>query len=178
MKNRIEPNGEEDTRVSAILALGSNLGDREQNLRRALALLEHDSRMKVIRVSSWRETDPIGGPAQGQYLNGVAEVETTLAPRELLERLHEIEASLGRVRSVRNAPRQIDLDILLYGDRSIAEPGLEIPHPRMLERGFVLEPLAEVAPARRHPRTGRTAQEHWQTYRSAGGGSGEVEAEG
>ena len=155
---------ERDAWVSVVLALGSNLGDRRQNFRRALSLLREPAEVRVMRVSSWRETDPVGGPPQGKYLNAVAEVETTLAPRALLALLHRIESTLGRVRSVRDAPRPIDLDILLYGDRFIAEPGLEIPHPRMLERGFVLEPLAELMPGRLHPRTGSTALEHWRAY--------------
>ncbi len=153
--------------VSVIVGLGSNLDDRNENMGRALDLLRELAGVSVLRVSSWRETDPVGGPPQGKYLNAVAEVETEIAPRELLARFHEIEADLGRVRTVRDGPRPIDLDILLYGDEMIKEPGLEIPHPRMLEREFVLEPLAELAPERRHPLTGNTVREHWRAFRAS-----------
>lgn len=160
-------------RVSVMVGLGSNLGRRDENLRRALALLREHENVRVLRVSEFRETDPAGGPPQGKYLNAVAEVETTLSPRDLLEVLHDIERALGRVRTVRHGPRPIDLDILLYGDRIVEDPGLEIPHPRMLEREFVLEPLAEVAPGRRHPRTGSTARGLWRALqKSARGGAG------
>ena len=153
--------------VSVIVGLGSNLGDRNENMGRALDLLRELCGVSLLRVSRLRETDPVGGPPQGKYLNAVAEVETVIAPRELLARFHEIEAALGRVRTVRDGPRPIDLDILLYGDELIKEPGLEIPHPRMLEREFVLEPLAELAPDRRHPLSGNTALEHWRAYRTS-----------
>lgn len=153
--------------VSVIVGLGSNLGDRDVNLGRALDLVRELAGVSLLRVSTARETDPVGGPLQGKYLNAVAELETVIAPRELLARLHEIEAALGRVRTVQDGPRPIDLDILLYGDRIISEPGLEIPHPRMLEREFVLEPLAELAPERRHPLTGQTAREHWRAHRTS-----------
>ncbi len=158
--------------VSVIVGLGANLGDRHENMGRALDLLRELAGVRLLRVSRMRETDPVGGPPQGKYLNAVAEVETVIAPRELLDRFHEIEADLGRVRTVRDGPRPIDLDILLYGDEMIKEPGLEIPHPRMLEREFVLEPLAELAPERRHPRTGNTAREHWRACRASALGEG------
>ncbi len=151
--------------VSVIVGLGSNLGDRAGNVRRALDLMGELPGVRVVRVSKSRDTDPVGGPPQGKFLNALAELETAIAPRELLARFHEIEATLGRVRAVRDGPRTIDLDILLYGDRLIKAPDLEIPHPRMLERGFVLEPLAELAPERRPPLTGNTAREHWRAYR-------------
>ncbi len=126
--------------------------------------------VNLLRVSSVRETDPVGGPPQGKYLNAAVELETMIVPRELLARFHEIEADLGRVRTVRDGPRPIDLDILLYGDEMIKEPGLEIPHPRMLEREFVLEPLAELVPGRRHPLTGNTMREHWRACRESARG--------
>ena len=101
--------------VSVIVGLGANLGDRHENMGRALDLLRELAGVRLLRVSRLRETDPVGGPPQGKYLNAVAEVETVIAPRELLDRFHEIEADLGRVRTVRDGPRPIDLDILLWG---------------------------------------------------------------
>ncbi len=164
--------------VSVIVGLGSNLGDRNENMGRALDLLRELAGVNLLRVSRLRETDPVGGPPQGKYLNAVAEVETVIAPRELLARFHEIEANLGRVRTVRDGPRPIDLDILFYGDEMIKEPGLEIPHPRMLEREFVLEPLAELAPERRHPLTGNTVREHWRAFRASARGETGLGEEG
>ena len=130
----------------AYIGLGSNLGDREENLRRALALLEEE--VGPVRVSSVRETDPVGVTEQPRFLNAAAEVRTGLWARELLDRLLSIERRLGRDRSAetRWGPRPIDLDVLLYGDEVIDEPGLTVPHPRLAERRFALEPLHELAP--------------------------------
>jgi 2-amino-4-hydroxy-6-hydroxymethyldihydropteridine diphosphokinase len=126
----------------AYVGLGANLGDRERTIRRAVELLPD-----VVAVSQLIETDPVGYVDQPRFLNGVAALETELPPRALLERLLEIERSLGRTRDgPRFGPRTIDLDLLLYGDEQIDEPGLTVPHPRMHERRFVLEPLAELAP--------------------------------
>lgn len=136
----------------AYVALGSNLGDREWNLERALELLSE--LVDVVERSPWIETDPVGGPPQGRYLNGVVRVETGLGPRELLELLLRIEAELGRDRSLApepNAPRTLDLDLLSYDQRILDEPGLRLPHPRLHERRFVLEPLAAISPEWRHP---------------------------
>jgi len=131
----------------AFVALGSNLGAREAHLEHALAALRATDGVREVRVSSRYETAPVGPGVQGPYLNAVARLVTSLAPRALLERLLAIEAERGRERgSERNAPRTLDLDLLLYGDREIDEPGLEVPHPRMCERAFVLEPLCELAP--------------------------------
>jgi 2-amino-4-hydroxy-6-hydroxymethyldihydropteridine diphosphokinase len=129
----------------AYLGLGSNLGDREANLRGALERLEE---LGPLRVSSFRDTDPVGIPDQPSFLNAAAELETELSPRDLLARLLEIEAELGRDRSLerRWGPRTIDLDLLLYDDEELDEPGLTVPHPRLAERRFVLEPLHELAP--------------------------------
>ncbi len=125
----------------AYVGLGANLGDREATLRRALELLG------PARVSTFRETEPWGYTDQPRFVNAVAEVETELAPRALLDRLLEIERELGRTRTApRFGPRTIDLDLLLYGDEQIDEPGLRVPHPRLHERRFVLEPLAELDP--------------------------------
>jgi 2-amino-4-hydroxy-6-hydroxymethyldihydropteridine diphosphokinase len=128
--------------ATAYIGLGSNLGDREENLRRAL------ERLRPLSVSAIRETDPVGITEQPRFLNAVAKLETDLRPRELLDRLLEIERDLGRDRSEeeRWGPRTIDVDLLLYGDETIDEPGLTVPHPRLAERRFVLEPLYELAP--------------------------------
>jgi 2-amino-4-hydroxy-6-hydroxymethyldihydropteridine diphosphokinase len=129
------------TRV--FLGLGSNLGDRLDNLRRALRLLE-DRGVRVLRSSRVYETDPVGGPPQPDYLNAVVEVETGGTARELLTNCLEAERALGRVRKERWGPRLIDIDVLTFGAQEIEEPDLRVPHPRMHERGFVLIPLLEL----------------------------------
>lgn len=127
------------------IALGSNLGNREAHLGNALRELGESGAVRILRCSSLHETDPVGGQAgQGPYLNAVAEIETSLPPRELLALLHQIEDRHGRTRSEPNEPRTLDLDLLLYGERAIREPGLNVPHPRMWGRSFVIEPLAEL----------------------------------
>lgn len=130
-----------ETRV--FVGLGSNLGDRELNLRQALKRLEE---VGLVRASSFRETDPVGVTDQPKFLNAAAELATDLSPRELLERLLEIERELGRDRATerRWGPRVIDLDLLLFGEEAIDEPGLTVPHPRLADRRFVLEPLCEL----------------------------------
>jgi 2-amino-4-hydroxy-6-hydroxymethyldihydropteridine diphosphokinase len=139
-------------RATACVALGSNLGDRRANLRRAVDLLREHLGILNVRLSSLYETAPVGGPAgQGPYLNAAAEVETTLPPEELLRLLLAVEADCGRVRTVADGPRTLDLDLLLYRDEVRAGPDLILPHPRMHERAFVLVPLAEIAPGRIHP---------------------------
>jgi 2-amino-4-hydroxy-6-hydroxymethyldihydropteridine diphosphokinase len=129
----------------AYIGLGSNLGDRDGTLR---AALERLGELGPLRVSSFRETEPVGVTDQPLFLNAAAELETDLGARELLERLFEIERELGRERSAetRWGPRTIDLDLLLYGEETIDEPGLTVPHPRLAERRFALEPLDELAP--------------------------------
>ena len=127
------------------IGLGSNLGDREATIRRALELLAADPAIEVEAVSSLRETDPVGYVDQPRFLNGAAALRTELAPRAFLERLQRVERALGRDRTgPRFGPRTIDLDLLLYDNQQIKEAGLEIPHPRLPERRFVLEPLAEL----------------------------------
>jgi 2-amino-4-hydroxy-6-hydroxymethyldihydropteridine diphosphokinase len=127
------------------LGLGSNLGDRQGALERAVALLA--SAGDLVAVSPVYETDPVGGPiGQGQYLNVVVELSTSDSPRKLLERCQELEQDAGRVRTVRFGPRTLDADVLLVGDEQIDEPDLVVPHPRMFERRFVLAPLADLAP--------------------------------
>jgi 2-amino-4-hydroxy-6-hydroxymethyldihydropteridine diphosphokinase len=138
--------------VSACIALGSNLGDREAHLAAAIAALRREPGIEVVAVSFLYETDPVGPPPQGPYLNAAVRVNTELAPRGLLDCLLQIEAAAGRRRSrERYAPRTLDLDLLLYGDERIDEPGLVVPHPRLHERTFVLEPLCDVAAERVHP---------------------------
>jgi 2-amino-4-hydroxy-6-hydroxymethyldihydropteridine diphosphokinase len=131
------------TATRVFVGLGSNLGDRELNLRRALVRLEQ---LGSVRVSSFRETDPVGVTDQPKFLNAAAELATELPPREVLERLLEIERELGRDRAAerRWGPRVIDLDLLLFGEEAIDEPGLTVPHPRLADRRFVLEPLCEL----------------------------------
>ncbi len=136
----------------AFIGLGSNEGERLECISQAMHMLASVPAVRVVQMAMISETEPVGGPPQGPYLNTVAEIETTLTPRELLKTLQDIERRLGRQpSSQRWAPRPIDLDILLYDDCVIEEPGLSIPHPRMHERLFVLEPLAQLAPEVRHP---------------------------
>ena len=131
----------------AYIGLGANLGDRESSLRRAVELLDRDPAIAVVGVSSFRETEPVGYLDQPRFLNGACAVETELSARALLDRLLAVERELGRERSgPRFGPRTIDLDLLLYGDETIDEPGLTVPHPRLAERRFALEPLAELDP--------------------------------
>jgi len=135
------------------VGLGSNLGEREATLWKALEGLGATEGIEVVAVSSFRETDPVGVVDQPRFVNAAAALETSLPPRELLERLLDVERSLGRDRAVeeRWGPRTVDLDLLLYGGESIDEPGLEVPHPRLAERAFVLEPLLELDPDLRLP---------------------------
>lgn len=130
----------------AYVALGANLGPREITLLRAVDLLAETEGIDVRAVSQLRETEPVGVVEQPPFLNGAVAVETSLPSRELLERLLEVERTLGRVRHVRWGPRFVDLDLLVYGDQQIDEPGLRVPHPRLHERRFALEPLAELDP--------------------------------
>jgi 2-amino-4-hydroxy-6-hydroxymethyldihydropteridine diphosphokinase len=133
----------------AYVGVGANLGDREGTIRAALAALDARPDVAVVAVSTLRETDPVGYVDQPRFLNGAAALETGLGPRELLDALLEIERELGRVRGEgpRFGPRPIDLDLLLHGDLVLDEPGLVVPHPRLHERLFALEPLAELDPA-------------------------------
>jgi 2-amino-4-hydroxy-6-hydroxymethyldihydropteridine diphosphokinase len=140
----------------SFVGLGSNLGDPQEQIRRAVELLAAEDGLEVIAVSALRETDPVGYEDQPRFLNGAAELRTSLSARELLERLLGIERRLGRIRGEgpRFGPRTIDLDLLLHGDEVVAEPGLVVPHPRLHERRFALEPLAELDPALEIPGRG------------------------
>ena len=140
------------------IALGSNLGDRAELLRQAREQIDAPD-LRVLRASSIYETAPRDVEDQPWFLNQVIECETELFPRQLLARLQKIERAMGRKRGIAKGPREIDLDILLFGDAVVKAPELEIPHPRMAERRFVLEPLAELAPEKRHPGTRRTMRE-------------------
>ncbi len=144
-------------REKVYLGLGANLGDRTGNLAKAVELLR--ARVAIERVSSLYETEPQGYTSQGMFLNAVCCGSTDLSPEELLVLAKDIESGLGRKASFRNAPRPVDIDILLYGDRIVRLPDLTVPHPRMEDRGFVLMPLAEIAPEVVHPVTGRSAQQ-------------------
>lgn len=139
----------------AYVGLGANLGPREITLLRAVDLLADTEGVEVRAVSQLRETEPVGVVDQPLFLNGAVVLDTSLSPRELLHRLLEIERELGRVRDVRWGPRVVDLDLLVYGDRQIDEPGLRVPHPRLHERRFALEPLAELDPELDVPGLGR-----------------------
>jgi 2-amino-4-hydroxy-6-hydroxymethyldihydropteridine diphosphokinase len=143
---------------TAYLSLGSNVGDRDSHLARTLERL-NSSDIRVLRVSSVYETEPRDVPDQPWFLNQVVEVETSLFPKQLLARLQKIEIGMGRIRMLAKGPRTVDIDILFYGNAIVSTPGLEIPHPRLADRRFVLEPLAELAPELRHPRTRHTVRE-------------------
>jgi 2-amino-4-hydroxy-6-hydroxymethyldihydropteridine diphosphokinase len=145
--------------VRCFISLGSNLGDREGLLRSALERLQATPGISVVAVSRLFETEPVG-PPQGRYLNAAAELETALSARALLAHLLAIEREAGRARGPEpNAPRTLDLDLLLYGSDCFDEPGLVVPHPRLAERAFVLEPLAEIAGEVRHATLGVTIAE-------------------
>ncbi len=137
------------------LGLGSNIGDREANLQDAVRNLQSDD-LRLLRVSSLYETEPMGFHDQPWFLNQVAEFEAELQPRQLLQRMQAVEKTLGREREIVNGPRTIDIDILLFGDVVMKTAELTIPHPRYRERRFVLEPLLELDPALQDPETGQS----------------------
>ena len=143
--------------VRAYIGLGSNLADREGTIEEAVGLLRAEPGIEVVSVSSLRETEPWGRVAQPAFLNGAVALETTLEPRALLGVLLDVERRLGRVRDERWGPRTIDLDLLLYGDVVLDEPGLTVPHPLLHERAFVLEPLQELDPELAVPGRGSVA---------------------
>ena len=143
--------------MTVYLSLGSNLGDRQENLDKAIELLSH--RLRMGAVSSIYETEPMGNTEQPRFLNLACQVFTRLAAKDLLTLTKGFEARLGRVRNTPNAPRPIDIDILFYGDQVIETEELTIPHPRLIERAFVLVPLAEIAPDLVHPINFKTVKE-------------------
>ena len=145
--------------AQAFIGLGSNLEDREANLRTAVAALRDVPFVVVRKVSRFIETLPQGGPPQPKFLNAAAELSVEISARQLLEHLLRIEAERGRARAERWGPRTLDLDLLLYNGEIICEPDLQVPHPRLHERLFVLQPLAEIAPKARHPILGKTIGE-------------------
>jgi 2-amino-4-hydroxy-6-hydroxymethyldihydropteridine diphosphokinase len=144
-------------RETVYLSLGSNLGDRAANLHAAIAQLEVAGRL--LALSAIYETQPVDVPNQPWFLNCVAAIETDKTPRELLKMVLGVEAAMGRLRMTDKGARIIDIDVVLFGDRVVNEPGLKIPHPAMQRRRFVLEPLVEIAPEARHPELGKTASE-------------------
>lgn len=145
--------------TEVFLGLGSNVGDREAQLKAAIDLLDEQQGIEVIKVSSFYETAPVGYVVQPDFLNLCIKIETELSPHEVLERGLAIEQQLHRVRKERWGPRTLDIDILLYGDEIIETKDLSIPHPRMTERAFVLIPLQEIAPDKVEPRTQKKIKE-------------------
>jgi 2-amino-4-hydroxy-6-hydroxymethyldihydropteridine diphosphokinase len=153
--------------ADAYIALGSNRGDREFNLLRAVAEIGKLPGCRVTGLSGFYETSPVGVVDQPSFYNGVLRLATELPPRELLERLLHIEKEVfGRIRTVQWGPRPIDLDLLLYGSEIVEEEGLIVPHPRMAERRFVLQPLCDLAPGLVHPVLGQTVAQLLETLRS------------
>jgi 2-amino-4-hydroxy-6-hydroxymethyldihydropteridine diphosphokinase len=153
--------------LDAYIGLGSNLGDPVAHLRGGLAALARRC-LEPLALSSVWETEPVEAPGSDWFLNMVVRVRTALAPADLLATLLAVEREAGRVRTGRNDPRTLDLDLLLLGDLRVERPGLSVPHPRMWERRFVLEPLAEIAPRLRNPETGRTVAEECLQIRERG----------
>lgn len=147
---------------TAYIALGSNLGEKENYLDVAVEKLREIQGCKVTKVSDWLVTKPYGGVEQDDFLNGCLEMRTLLTPEELLEELHRIEAEAGRERLIHWGPRTLDLDIIFYDDIVLQEMDLCIPHVDMQNRDFVLKPLAEIAPYKRHPVYGKTVSEMWR----------------
>lgn len=142
------------------MGIGSNIGDRRSYIDKAVLLLKQNANINVIKISRLYETDPVGGPAQGKFLNGVIELNTVLNPLELLVNLQNIELKLGRIRSgLKNQPRTLDLDILLFEDIVLNTQQLIIPHPLLQERLFVLKPFMEIASGVIHPLFKRTIKE-------------------
>ena len=141
------------------IGIGSNLGDRKGNIEKALALLARTGDITIKEVSDIYETEPVGGPPQGKYLNAVACLVTSIPPVKLLESLKSMEERMGRRPALRHHPRVIDLDILLYGEITVDREDLRVPHPRMHSRGFVLRGMSQIAPDVLHPEIGRTMRQ-------------------
>ncbi|MDD5217039.1 MAG: 2-amino-4-hydroxy-6-hydroxymethyldihydropteridine diphosphokinase [Candidatus Omnitrophica bacterium] len=147
--------------MRVFIGVGSNLGDRLGNIEQARSVLEKETGVRALCVSPIYETEPVGGPPQGKYLNAVWEFETELEPEKLMDVLSSVEGRLGRQRDRqgKNAPRVIDLDILAYGNEIVERSDLMIPHPRLHERWFVLKPFSDLAPDWIHPKFGRTIRD-------------------
>lgn len=154
--------------MKGYIALGSNLGDRAGYLLLALSRLSSLPQTRLSRLSQVYQTDPVGPPGQGPYLNMVAEIESGLEPQSLMQALLEIEKSLGRERTVRWGARTLDLDLLLYGEWVADIPQLTLPHPRLHERAFVLAPLCDLIPEARHPNLGMTYRQLLERVDSKG----------
>ena len=173
-KKGLDPEGNDGERV--YLGLGSNLGDREGNLRHALELLGRSIALECI--SSIYDSEPWGYSEQPRFLNCACEGRTSLGPRALLAAVKDVERSVGREPSFSNGPRLADVDILFYGQHVISEPGLEVPHPRLAERAFVLLPLQEIAPGFLHPVMNLTVAELVQTAANNSGGVSSFSSQG
>jgi len=145
--------------MRAFIGLGSNVGQRREHITKAIELLRRTPLIEVLQQASWYETEPVGVEGQRWFINTAVEVETKLAPRELLDRLKEIERIVGRQERGRWGPREVDLDLLLYGNLILEEDGLILPHPELHRRRFALEPLCELAPDVNHPRLGRSLRQ-------------------
>jgi 2-amino-4-hydroxy-6-hydroxymethyldihydropteridine diphosphokinase len=143
----------------ALVSFGANLGEPARQIKEAVARLRENKKLRYLKASSFYLTEPVGPVSQPPFVNAVAEWATELSPGDVLEILLGVEQEMGRERSLRWGPRAIDLDLLLFSDRIVDVPGLDVPHPRMHERRFILEPLAEVAPEAVDPRTGQSAAE-------------------
>jgi 2-amino-4-hydroxy-6-hydroxymethyldihydropteridine diphosphokinase len=154
--------------VTAYLSIGSNIGDRLENLRQACRRLE-SSGLRLRALSSVYETEPVDVLEQDWFLNCAVAIETTLGPLELLDKVHDIERDLGRRREIPKGPRTIDIDILLYGDATFRGESLTLPHPRMLARRFVLEPLREIAPAFRVPPADKSVDDLYRELKDPAG---------
>jgi 2-amino-4-hydroxy-6-hydroxymethyldihydropteridine diphosphokinase len=152
--------------VTAYVAFGSNMDDRNKNIEKAIEYLKDLSGVSIKKISGIYETEPAGGPPQGKFLNGVIEIETSLLPDELLDRLKGVESRLGRIEEGENFPRPIDLDIIFYNDIVISGERIKIPHPRAHEREFVLRGLSEIAPAFVHPKLNKTVKDLYEELRS------------
>lgn len=161
--------GEGSTAADIYLGLGSNLGDKAAHIREATRRLE--SLGRVVALSSLYRTEPVGYADQDWFLNAALHLRTRLSPRAVLEAILAMEREMGRIRTIKNGPRIIDIDLLLWGEAAIDEPGLSVPHPRIQDRLFVLVPLAEIAPELRHPALGRKIAD----LRDAVSGQGGVE---
>ena len=146
-------------RERVFLSLGSNVGRRPGNLRKALELIGREPGIRVVQVSLLYSTSPVGYTPQRKFINGVLELRTRLGPRDLLDHLERIEVRMGKSTPFRNGPRRIDIDVVLYGQRRVHESGLIVPHPRMHCRRFVLEPLAEIAARAFHPGVRRSVSQ-------------------